>query len=649
MKRLALVLSLLLAVLGLPGLAAAPAVAATPTAGQSLTVPVEPVRLLDSRRGTGGLVGRLGEGGTFDLLVADGVRVPRDATAVLLNVTATGATAATDVRVYPAPTVDGDPPLVSSLNVVRGATVANLVTVKVGRDGRVRLRNAAGEVHLVADLSGYTSSTATTAGGGSTYVPRPPVRLLDTRTTGRPLGATEARPLDVRTTADGAGSGVPDGATAVALTVTAVGPTRATDVRVYPTRTGGPVPTVSNLNAAAGRTVPNLVVVAVGELSRVTVRNQAGSTHLLADLAGWYVGSTDGAAFHPVDPVRLVDTRAGAARIGAGQVLDVQVAGVRSVPAPATAVVLNVTGVGASTATDVRVYPTGPGVAPTVSNLNLRRGQTAPGAVVVAVGRDGAVRLRNTSGSVDLLVDLAGWFAPTGDGWDISWPQCTAAGSTSSRLPEGGAFSVVGLNRGRPFADNECFAEQWAWASSLPGEPSVYLNIDAPGVRDGSGTNNQVWAEVCGPGTPTSTCGRAYGERVARYALPRLPTTPSGGRPMVWMDVEGPYPDGPFWQTGEGGVPTNRAVLNGAVETLRTAGYRVGVYSDRRDSTSNDWTAIMGDYVLAQTQNWVFRSAGTETGGAMCAKTISPTGGPAVMVQQQPGSTGEAYDVNHLC
>jgi hypothetical protein len=113
--------------------------------------------------------------------------------------------------------------------------------------------------------------------------------------------------------------------------------------------------------------------------------------------------------------------------------------------------------------------------------------------------------------------------------------------------------------------------------------------------------------------------------------------------------VEGPYPEGPFWQTGEGGVPTNRAVLNGAVETLRTAGYRVGVYSDRRDSTSNDWTSIMGDYVLAQTQNWVFRSAGTETGGAMCAKTISPTGGPAVMVQQQPGSTGEAYDVNHLC
>ena len=644
-KRLVVALLLLLSVVGVPALSSGPALAATPTAGQSLTVPVDPVRLLDSRRGTGGLTGRLGAGETFDLLVADGVRVPVDATAVLLNVTATGATAATDVRVYPSPAADGGPPLVSSLNVSSGATVANLVTVKVGRDGRVRLRNAAGQVHLVADLSGYT----TTAGGGSSYVPRAPVRLLDTRTTGTPFGPTQARPLDVRTAADGSSSGVPDSATAVVLNVTAVGPTRATDVRAYPTRTGGPVPTVSNLNAAAGQTVPNLVVVAVGALSQVTLRNQAGSTHLLADLAGWFVDGDSGAAFHPVDPVRVADTRLGGVRLGAGQVLDVQVAGVRSVPAPASAVVLNITGVGASAATDVRVYPTGPGAPPTVSSLNLRRGQTAPNAVVVAVGRDGAVRLRNTGGSVDLVVDLAGWYAPTGDGWDISWPQCTAAGSTSSRLPDGGAFSVVGLTRGRPFTDNECFAAQWAWASSLPGEPSVYLNVDAPGVRDGSGPNNQIWAEVCGTGTPTSACGRIYGERLAQYALPRLPTTPSGGRPMLWMDVEGPYPNGPFWQTGEGGVPTNRAVLNGAVETLRAAGYRVGIYSDRRDSTSNDWIAIMGQYVLEQTQNWVFRAGDTESGGAMCAKTISPTGGPAVMVQLQPNSTGAAYDVNHLC
>ena len=647
MRRLAVAVVLLLAAAGLPLFAAAPSLGATPTAGQSLFVPLDPVRVLDSRNGTGGLARRLGPGQVFDLRVAGtGLRVPAAATAVVLNVTATAGTAVTEVRVYPTPTGTAVP-AVSNLNVARGATVANHVTVKVGRDGSVRLRNGVGEVHLLADLSGYW----TASGGGSSFVAaRTPLRLLDTRTTGVPVGAGQTRLLDVTRSATGGASGVPATATAVVLNVTAVVPTQATYVRVYADRPGTAPPAVSSLNAPAGRTVANLVVVRVGELSRVVLRNQVGSVHLLADLAGWYVGSDAGTAFHPVTPVRLADTRTRGVRVGAGGVVDVRVAGAGVVPAPATAVALNVTAVAATRGTDVRVYPlrTG-GAVPTVSNINLVGGQTLPNAVVVGVGREGLVRLRNSLGSVDLVVDLVGWFAPTGDGWDISWPQCTARGATTSRLPAGGAFAVIGLTRGEPFTDNECFAAQWRWASSLPGEPAVYLNTDAPGVRDGLGVNNRVWEQVCGTGTPTSTCGRAYGVRLAQYALPRLPVAPSGGKPMVWMDVEGPYPAGPFWQTGPAGVAVNRAVYAGAVETLRAAGYRVGVYGDRDDSTSQDWTLIMGDYRLLQTQNWVFRAAVGETGGAMCAKRISPTGGPAVMVQLQPNSTGQAYDVNHLC
>ncbi len=647
MKRFAVAAALLLAAAGLPGLATAPAEAATPTAGQSLFVPLDPQRLLDSRDGTGGLVTRLGPAETFDLLVADGIRVPSGATAVVLNVTATGASGATDVRVYPTPSGAATVPTVSSLNVSRGVTVANLVTVKVGRDGRVRLRNQSGQVHLIADLSGYTTAPGSTT-TGSTYVPRAPVRLLDTRETA-PVGPGQERLLDVRATRDGGASGVPDGATAVVLNVTATAPTDATDVRVYPTRAGAAPPVVSNLNTTRGRTVPNLVVVAVGELSSVTLRNEAGAVHLVADLAGWYVAGDSGAAFHPVDPVRLVDTRsAGSSRVGPGGTLDVQVAGDGVVPGPASAVVLNVTAVAPSATSDTRVYPAGSAGPPLASNLNVVRGQTVPNAVVVSVGRDGAVRLFNSSGTVDLIVDLAGWYAPTGDGWDISWPQCTSRGSAASNLPSGGAFAVIGLTRSGPFTDNECFAAQWAWASSLPGEPSVYLNLDAPGARDTAG--GRVWAQVCGSGQPTSACATQYGQKVASYALARLRSTPSGGKPMLWMDVEGPYANGPFWQTGyAGAVAINRAVYVGAVLALRDAGYRVGVYSDRKDSTSNDWVAIMGSYRLLRTQNWVFRAADGEGAGAMCAKDVSPTGGPAVMVQVQPRQSGQAYDVNHLC
>ena len=654
-KRLVLPLALLLGIAGLPGLTTTPASAATPTAGQSSYVPLDPVRLLDSRDGTGGFTDPVGPSGTIDLRVVDGVRVPVDATAVVLNVTATRASSGTDVRVYPTP-ADSAVPTVSNLNVTPGVTVANLVTVRVGRDGSVRLRNQAGSVHLIADLSGYYTESS-----GSTFVPQAPVRLLDTRDA-TAVGPREVRELDLRVTSRGGASGIPADATAVVLNVTAVAPTSTTDVRVYPTRSGTAVPLVSNLNPARGRTTPNLVVVGVGDDSRVSLRNEAGRTHLLADLAGWYVASDLGAAFHPVDPVRLVDTRevtpppphpggtpgSPPRRLGPGQTLELLVAGRGQVPAMAGAVVLNVTAINPTASSDVRVYPKGAGGVPDVSNLNVVRGQTVPNAVVVQVGRDGSVVLRNNSGEVSLVVDLAGWFAPTGDGWDISWPQCTTRGATTSNLPTGGAFAVVGLTRGAPFTDNECFAAQWQWASSLPGEPSVYLNLDAPGVRDSAG--GRVWEEVCGTGTPTSTCGREYGKRVAAYALDRLPTAPSGGKPMVWFDVEGPYTNGPFWQTGyAGAVGVNRSVLNGAVEVLRNAGYRPGIYSDRADSTSPDWSNIMGAFPVPHLQAWVFRAATGETAAAMCGKDISFSGGPAVMVQIQPEQSGQPYDVNHLC
>lgn len=640
--------SLLLLLAGL--LVPAPAQAAAdpvPTAGQDLFTPLDPVRLLDTREGLGAAQAAVGPGGTVDLQVRGVASVPDSATAVVLNVTATRATRSTDVRVYP--TDAAQVPTVSNLNLPAGGTRANLVTVKVGADGAVRLRNAAGSVELLADLSGYTGGSS-----GSTFVPSAPVRLLDTRDSTR-VGAGQARTLDLLTDRQGRGSGVPAEATAVVLTVTAVAPTATTDVRVYPTRSGAPVPVVSNLNAAPGATVPNLVVVAVGAGVSVQLRNQAGQVHLLADLAGWYVPGTSGAAFHPVEPFRLLDTRvAGGTRLPAGGTLDLRVAGNGFgfdvaggrgiVPAQASALVLNVTAVGASAGTDIRVYPAGPGPVPNASNLNPARGQTVPNAVVVKVGRDGAVTLRNDSGTVDLVVDLAGWFVPAGDGWDLSWPQCTARGATTSRLPDGGAFAVIGLTRGVPFTDNECFAAQWSWASSLPGEPSVYLNTNAPGPRDTP--DGQVWQQVCGTGTPTSDCARAYGVRVAQYALSRLPTLPHGGRPMLWLDVE----NGPGWQTGyAAAVAVNRAVYAGVAESLRDSGYRVGLYTDRASAgANNDWFQIMGEYRLRKTQNWLFRSQSAD-GSSLCRDQESPTGGPVVMVQIQPAQSGRDVDVDHLC
>lgn len=640
-------LVLAVALAGLPALAAAPAAAAAavPTRGQAVYVPLEPQRLLDTRD-TGALVG---DGATRDLTVAGRGGVPATATAVVLTVTAVRASHSSDVRVYPKP-ADGSVPDASNLNAVPRKVIANLVTVQVGQDGQVRLRNSRGTVDLIADVAGYYAEGVP----GSTYAAATPRRLLDTQQAGGggAVGPQEVRRLQVT----GGDSGAPAGATAVVLNVTAVGATQQTDVRAYPSRAGRePAPT-SVLGAVPGPPTASAAVVTVGDGGGIDLRNGGGRVHLIVDLAGWYVAGAAASVFHPVVPYRVLDTRAGAgaAPVRGGELRDVVLAGRGVVPGPATALALNVTAVGRGQTTDVRAYPTpADSSVPEASNLNVARGQTVANAVLAAVGRDGSVRLRNSAGAVELIVDVAGWFGPAGNGWDISWPQCTARGATTSRLPDGGAFAVIGLTRSAPFTDNECFAAQWAWANTLPGEPMVYLNLNAPGVRDSSAEGNRVWAEVCGTGTPTSACGQAYGERIARYALDRMPrVTRHGGRPQVWMDVEGPYANGPFWQVGDpGAVAVNRAVLQGVVDVLRAEGYRVGTYSDRASvaARDNDWFTIMGQWRLLQMQNWVFRSPDADP-RTICGAEHSFSGGPVVMAQVQPATNpGVEYDVDALC
>jgi hypothetical protein len=370
----------------------------------------EPARVLDTRRGLGAPAAAVGPGGTVDLRLGGVAGVPAAATAVVLNVTAVAPTADTDVRVYPTPVTASPVPVVSNLNLERAATRANLVTVALGEAGRVRLRNSAGSIHLVADLAGWYAPA-----GAASFRAVDPVRVLDTRrAVGRagstPVGAGGVVPLALAGT-----RGIPAGATAVAITVTAVAPTERTDVRVYPGG-GDPaaVPRISSLNAAGDAPVANLVVVRLGPDGTVRLRNAAGEVHLLADLAGYYADDPGGSLFRAVTPRRVLDTRTrGGARgrLGPGETTTLTVGGSTTIPRSATAAALNVTGVAASALTDIRVYPATAASPPVVSNLNLSPGTTAADAVVVRLG-GGQVVLRNSRGSVALAVDAAGWFGP---------------------------------------------------------------------------------------------------------------------------------------------------------------------------------------------------------------------------------------------
>ncbi|GAB2999329.1 hypothetical protein [Saccharothrix stipae] len=253
---------------------------------------------------------------------------------------------------------------------------------------------------------------------GTRFIPTAPRRVLDTRSgLGRdgvtaPVGAGGR--IEVRV------GDVPLYTESVVLNVTGTSPTAATYVTVWE---GGGItrPGVSTLNLVPGETRANSVTTWVSPDSTVNLYNNAGSTHLLADVAGYYVrdnpgaGSTTPGKFFATGPARVYDSRnttRGAFYAGESRGIDFTSA---SVPSGATAVSLNVTGVDATESTYVTAWPSGSD-RPTASSLNVVPGGATPNGVTVALGADRKVNLYNNAGFLNLVVDITGYYLPTESG-----------------------------------------------------------------------------------------------------------------------------------------------------------------------------------------------------------------------------------------
>jgi hypothetical protein len=240
----------------------------------------------------------------FDASIAAGADAPVDvasipgapanAVAVVANLTAAGPTTNTWLAAVPTP--DSGPlpvPTVSSLNMTPGTTRANLVTVPIGSGGQISLYNRNGTTRTILDVAGFYTSDA----GHLSYYPLAPMRVLDTRvglnsllgsTSAIAAGGTYGTYLNqTLTTADGITT-VPASAQAIVFNLTAIKPTASTYLTVYPDPANTTRPLASNVNAAAGSIMPNLVISRL-PTDRVTgIFNVAGITPVIADLAGYY-------------------------------------------------------------------------------------------------------------------------------------------------------------------------------------------------------------------------------------------------------------------------------------------------------------------------------------------------------------------------
>jgi hypothetical protein len=406
--------------------------------------PLTPIRVCDTRAGNpSGLTGPaaqcngspVGANDSKELHLAGAFGVPADATAVTVSVTVVNPKGPGYLTVFPGGAAR---PFAASLNYAQGGIVGNLVDVGTGVGGEVTLYSSAAS-DLVVDLEGYTAPTAAAGPGAGLFnALASPARLCDTRAgnpsnlsggdaqcngtsgAGAPLSSGGTRTVQVT-----GNNGVPAGATAVVMNVTAVGPTATGYLTVFPA--GSTRPLAASVDYSSGQTTGSRVIVPLsttgGTPGQIQIfSNQA--TDVVVDISGYFSapGGTGSQYTALGTPIRICDTRAGnpstlsgplfqcvGKTLGPAGTLVVNAAGTAAVPTGAKDAVVNITAVNPSQRTYVSVFA-GPS-RPLVSDLNPAAGSVAGNLTVAPLSAAGTFSVYNNSGTVDVVIDVVGWYS----------------------------------------------------------------------------------------------------------------------------------------------------------------------------------------------------------------------------------------------
>lgn len=428
-------------------------------------VPVSPHLLLDAA-----LTGDpLSADGTREITVAGVDGVATDAVAVVLNVTVTSPTAASQVTVYPA---GASIPTVANLSFSSGETVANLCVVPVGADSRIAISNGSGTAQVAVDLEGYFAAGSRSSTAGS-YVPLSPAAIVDTRASssgpdaGQPLSPGAS--LDVPVVGEG---GVPrTGVLAVALSVAVTDTTQSGSLTALPA--GGARTVSPDLTWSAGETVANQVITPVGADGGVSFHNAEGDADLVVDIVGYF---TDGPAaprgaslYIPMPPVQVLDTRSDAGTLEPGGYLTEQFAGVDGISPTADAVVADLTPADATQPSLLSAHPEQAQAAGATAGIGLGASPTAPNLVFTALSPDGGAGIYNGSGTADVVVDVFGYFEPEGTPREGAVRPCTAAALAANAITDPEGTPVTAFASATCPAGSRVSYEYWyrPWYSSV--------------------------------------------------------------------------------------------------------------------------------------------------------------------------------------
>ncbi|MDQ1249530.1 MAG: hypothetical protein QG597_3905, partial [Actinomycetota bacterium] len=410
---------------------------AGPGVGASVFVPIDPVRVCDTRLACpGGTVAPVpgGRGSTtFDVdkaidiktgqIVATDV-VPAEATAVAYNITAVNTSGRGWFAVAgPDDTTNAT----SSLNWPgAGDVIANGLSVKIGPDRRVKVTNgSASPTEMLFDVVGYFIDPAVADGGLFHEVA--PQRVYDSRKAG-PGGTPDPIPANQGSRVIPVNQAVPAEATAIAYNIIAVDTTSRGWFAVTP----GDAATYqsSTINwPDAGDVIDNGQFVKIAPDGTIKVFNGATEpTNVIIDVMGYFTDeatSFSGDYFHPIAPVRTYDSRAPQplfGPLGAGQSRMINVADGRdpatgavttpnAIPVGATSINYNIT---ATNTTSRGWFEIAPGDAPQTNTSAINwpvSGDVVANGLTVGIDAQREIRVRSgATGPTDVIVDLFGYF-----------------------------------------------------------------------------------------------------------------------------------------------------------------------------------------------------------------------------------------------
>lgn len=286
-----------------------------------------------------------------------------------------------------------------------------------------RMAEVVTELFAVARRTGGDAALPTPISGASTFVPRPPERVLDTRLDpdGRVRAGTRLE-LDLD-------DSVPADTTAVALYVTAARPGSDGYLSAGPCESP---PSGATVNFRSGIAVGAPTITALG-MARSVCIDTSQDTDVVIDLQGAFTSGGGGLRMTPLPtPTRLHDTRL-TARVDR-LIVDV---GDRSVEA----VAVNLTAVGP----DGIGFLTAAGCddPPGSATLNFAPGAPVSSSAIVPVGDDGTFCV-SASSPTDVVVDLTARFSSTGD---LAYHPIVPTRTLDTRSGIGGWESVHGAGQ----------------------------------------------------------------------------------------------------------------------------------------------------------------------------------------------------------